>query len=293
MPIDVTDPRSSPSDQIAHAAKAIGKSRDRAEVFKAIYFGKKRIKTVEEIHKATGLSRKRVLEEGKKLAKNHVIHQTKKDGDTAYGKDSFYDANKSKILSLVKDPKKFARFPTKTTPKPIGSTIVNIQIPQQRVRARLITIDDIGSFSKIQSQGNKDDKPIPILEAKFKKGIMRILKEKGHFKDWGGERNDLLTTRFRLKGKRRVAAFAFKGRGQRGKLTPASMGKNGDQIQRLFASPAEVFIVQYWGQIDESILLQMGEFAKAKSAVEGKEIFYGIIDGQDTIKIINAYPNCF
>lgn len=132
-----------------------------------------------------------------------------------------------------------------------------------------------------------------MLEANFKYGVKRILNEKGTFKDWGGERNDLLTTHLRLAGKRRATAFAFKGRGRRGKLTPAAMGKHGDQIQRLFSSPAEVFIVQYWDQIGESVLEQMEQFAKAKSAVEGKEIFYCVIDGQDTARLLNAYPKQF
>ena len=134
---------------------------------------------------------------------------------------------------------------------------------------------------------------MPMLESVFKEGIKRILNETGRFKDWGGERNDLLTTRLRLKGKRRATAFAFKGRGRRGKLTPAAMGKNGDQIQRLFSSPAEMFLVQYWDQIDESVIEQMGEFAKAKSAAEGKTIYYGVIDGQDSNRILKAYPQAF
>jgi len=293
MPIDVSDVRSSPSDQIAHAAKAIGKSRDRRAVFKVIYHGKKKIKTVQEIHEIAGLSRKRVLEEGKKLVKNHIVRQTKKAADTAYEKDAFYDQNKGRILSLAGDPKKLARFATKVTPKPIGPSIVTIRIPRQRVQAKLITIDDIESFSKVRQYRSEADKQIPLREADFKDGIRRIVNERGTFKDWGGERNDLLTTRLRLGGKRRAAAFAFKGRGMRGKLTPAGMGKNADQIQRLFGSPADVYIVQYWGQVAESVLEQMGEFAKAKSAVQGREVYYGIIDGQDTNRILKAYSGYF
>jgi hypothetical protein len=293
MPIDVSDVRSSPSDQIAHAAKVIGKSSHRRAVFRSIYYGKKKIKTVEEIHEATSLSRKRVLEEAKKLVKNHVIHQTRKDGDTAYQKDSFYDQNKRKILSLAGKPKKLAQFPTKVTPQPIVTPTVTIRIPRQRVRARLITIDDIDSFSRVRRKRAETGTQVPILEAKFKSGVKRILNERGIFRDWGGERNDLLTTRLRFRGKRRAAAFAFKGRGRRGILTPAAMGKHGDQIQRLFTSPAEVFIVQYWDQIAESVLEQMSEFAKAKSVAEGKEIFYGVIDGQDTARLLDAYPKQF
>ena len=71
------------------------------------------------------------------------------------------------------------------------------------------------------------------------------------------------------------------------------MGHNGDQVQRLFRSTAEVFIVQYWNRIEESILEQMKSFAIAKSALEGRKILYGIIDGQDTARLIAVYPDCF
>ncbi|MDA2910550.1 hypothetical protein MYX04_06440 [Nitrospiraceae bacterium AH_259_D15_M11_P09] len=290
----VSDIRSSPQDQIAHAAKQIGRGKDRRSVFKAIYHGKKKIKTVEEIRKKTHLPRKRILEEGKKLGGNHLVHQTKRDGDTAYEKDPFYAAQKSRILSLAGDPKKLKRFPTKVTPKFVTSpTVVYIRIPKQRIKAQQIHIDDIDSFSRVRSVREVNRRPTPMLEATFKAGVKRILREQGQFKDWGGERNDLMTTRFRLKGKRRSCAFAFKGRGRRGKLTPGAMGRNGDQIQRLFSSPCEVFIVQYWDQIDQSVLDQMNEFAKARSAVEGRTIYYGVIDGQDSNRLVKAYPRVF
>ena len=80
---NVSDVRSSPNDQIAHAAKVIGRSKHRAAIFKAIYRGKKRIKTVAEIRKSTGLRRIRVLQEGGKLSKNLLVSQVKQDGDTA------------------------------------------------------------------------------------------------------------------------------------------------------------------------------------------------------------------
>ena len=56
----------------------------------------------------------------------------------------------------------------------------------------------------------------------------------------------LSSTRLRIEGERRAAAFAFKGPGKTGRLTPRKMGKNGDQIQRLSKCPAEVFLIQYW-----------------------------------------------
>jgi len=77
------------------------------------------------------------------------------------------------------------------------------------------------------------------------------------------------------------------------KLTPNFMGKNGDQIQRLFQSPGEVFLLQYWSQIDDSVLEQMQMAAKVKSYSDGKKIYYGVIDGQDSTRIIQAYPKEF
>jgi hypothetical protein len=54
-----------------------------------------------------------------------------------------------------------------------------------------------------------------------------------------------------------------------------------------------VFLVQYWGQIDESVVEQMQLLATAKSFAEGRDIWYGVIDGGDSQKLIEAYPRAF
>ena len=92
-----------------------------------------------------------------------------------------------------------------------------------------------------------------MAEAKFKKGIQGIIAETGRFQDWGGEKNDLHTTRLRLNGKRVATAWAFKGKGKKGILTPNMMGRNGDQIPRLFNSAAKIYLLQYWDQIGEAV----------------------------------------
>ena len=81
--------------------------------------------------------------------------------------------------------------------------------------------------------------------------------------------------------------------GVKGKLTPGKMGKNGDQIQRLVTCPADVFIVQYWHVIDDSVLEQLEKLCQAKSFLEDREIWYGIIDGQDSNRLMEAYPKAF
>jgi hypothetical protein len=293
VPLNVSDSRSNPADQIAHAVEVLGRARQRLAVFKAIYCGKKRVKTVNEISTATGLDRVRVLQEGKRLADNGIVHQIRAVGITAYEKDRFYSAQKNKILRLVRDPAAFAAFPTKNRPRASLPREITIRIPRVRIQARYITVDDIDSFSRVEKMQVEPGDYTPISEARFKAGIARILGEGGRFCDWGGERNDLYTNRVRLAGRRHSAAFAFKGPGTKGILTPGHMGKNGDQIQRLFKTAATVFLVQYWGQIAESVAEQMEEFAKAKSAVEGSIVFFGIIDGDDSNRLLKAYPKAF
>jgi hypothetical protein len=67
MSIGVSDVRSNPQDQIAHAARVIGRSPQRRKVFIAIYKGKQKVKTVAKIVALSSLRRKRVLEEAQKL----------------------------------------------------------------------------------------------------------------------------------------------------------------------------------------------------------------------------------
>ena len=138
-----------------------------------------------------------------------------------------------------------------------------------------------------------DASELTIREEVFKNGVKTIIGEQGRFKDWGGETSDLYTTRLRVDGRRRAAAFGFKGRGLKGLLTPARMGKNGDQVPRLFQEDADVFIVQYGGQISPSMLQAMAVYAQTKSLATGRKISYGTLDGQDSALLVVAYPAAF
>jgi len=293
MPKHTTDPRSNSEDQIAFAAKELVRSKDRRKVFKAIYKGKKKVKTVTELIPLTHLNRIRVLQEGGRLAGLGIVNQTKLDGDTAYEKDPFYTQCKDKVLRLAENKQALAKFHTKVNPK-ITGVQVKVCLPKRLAKAKQITVDEIDTFAKIR--GVKADKETtPIYENKIKEGLQKILGEPGNFQDWGGEPNDLFSTNLQLKlsGVRKNVAFGLKGRGTQGILNPKKMGKRGDQIQRLFKSPADIFLVQYWGQIDESVLDQMKQFAIAKSVLEDRTIIYGIIDGRDTNRLIKGYPECF
>jgi hypothetical protein len=293
MTLETTDIRSSPKEQIAHAAEVIGRSEARRKVFEEIHRGKKRVKTVDEIVSKTGLDRMRVLKAARYLYNNRIVKQREINGKLAYEKDDFYSQNKKTILRLAGNKRAMEKYPTKWTPRS-STVIVNLPVPRKAINIKQLSIDDIDSFNKVTTlQVALNIKNVPILEETFKKGLQKILGEQGEFTDWGGETDDLFSTRLLLNGKRLNVAFGLKGRGTKGKLTPKKMGTQGDQIQRLFRASAEVFLVQYWNQIDESVLEQMKAFATTKSAFDGKRIYYGVIDGQDTLRILQAYKECF
>lgn len=293
MGVNISNPSADRNDKIANAAKVIGKSKDRKKVFLAVYTGKKKVKTVTDILNSSGLRNKvRVLQEAKKLASEDIIIQLDRiNNETAYKKIDFYTHNKKAIIRLVEDRKKLEKFPTKVNPR-INTGTVKVEFPKNLVKIKQVYIDDIDSFSKVRKV-DENGKQLLFYERDIKEGLKKIIGEVGNFTDWGGENNDLFSTKINFKRKRMNVAFGLKGKGTQGKLTPKKMGKNGDQIQRLFKSPADIFIVQYNGQIDESIIDQMKSLAIAKSVMENKMVYYGVIDGKDTLRLVEAYSDCF
>lgn len=154
-----------------------------------------------------------------------------------------------------------------------------------------VTIDDIDFLSKsrrISSSATYVD----MLEKDVKKGFISIIGEPHQTKDWGGEYSDVFTTRVTLKGKRIATAFAFNGRGKiknkpKG-LTSAECGTNGDQIQRLFDEPAKLFILQSVSRIHRSVYVDMNTNAFKKSNGGKDEVYYCLIDGNDTDRIMKV-----
>jgi hypothetical protein len=288
--IEVSDSLSNTEEQIERAAKIVGRG-ERRRVFEAIYHHKAKVKTVGEIAHKTELSRLRVLQEGRHLSRKGIVRQTKKDRDTAYEMIGFFHANKREILRFAADPKKLAKLPTK---RRLGAMVPKfVTISSAGANVHRITIDDIRSFAKIKGVNGAESLNPSLTEAQFKRGVQAIIGEPGQFKDWGGEKSDLYTTRIRIKAKRLAVAFAFKGPGEKGKLVPGRMGKNGDQAQRLFQEDADIFLVQHWREIDPSVIELMRNLAVAKAVTTGKCVWYGVIDGKDSQRLYLAYPTCF
>ncbi len=289
----VADVRGNANENIVHAAQVIGRSKARRAVFEEIYRGKKKIKTVDELMQSTRLGRVPVLNEGKKLAGNGIVGQVKVDGRTAYEKDEFFVHHKKKVLALVDDPSRRTEYPTKHEPRVQGKTVVQIRVARSQPLPQLITIDDVESFAAVTQQSAASGRrPSDLPEARIKRFLQKVIGETYDFKDWGGERNDLYTDKLRFRGKRRSAAFALKGRATTGPLTPKKMGKNGDQLGRLFLSEADLFFVVYHSKIDEAVAQQMRAYALTR-ALAGTRVYYCLIAGDDLARLAAAYPKEF
>lgn len=294
--IEVNDSQSNRPELITGAVEAIGRSVAKRKVFEAIYKHKKRTRSVAEIAAMTRLGRTRVLQVGGELAGDHIVNQTKKDNRVAYTQKQFYQRNKRKILKLLDKPGRASRIPTKrnisVSVKATGVKAAKVSQPQALIQH--ITIDDIDSFAKVRKVRSSAKRlPSAMSERQFNDGVKAIIGEPGTFKDWGGETSDLFSTRIQLKGKRKRVAFGFKGPGLTVALVPSRLGKNGDQMERLFSEPADIFLVQHWRDIMPSVLRMMKVFAVDKAASTAKPVYYGVIDGHDSNRLRLAYPSKF
>jgi hypothetical protein len=165
-----------------------------------------------------------------------------------------------------------------------------IQIVKLRIH-----IEEIASFSRVSLISPGDvvdclvDGRLELLEDEIQERIEKILGIPFHKLDWGGEENDLYTANVFMGKERITSAFALKGKGLRTKkLEIGDCGKNGDQLVRLCQSPAELFVVQYIGEISENVIKDIeGKVRVLRS--QGKRAWYCIIDGQDTARLLKAY----
>jgi hypothetical protein len=153
--------------------------------------------------------------------------------------------------------------------------------------------DGIDSFSAIRNEAQlrkvSDLSTLKtIAESDIKTAFAEIIGEPDVPKDWGGEKSDLFSTRLILDGDRISAAFAFKGPSKFVPMTMAHLGKNGDQIERLFSEPARLLVLQHCHVITPPVRAMMRAFAQQVSNLR----LFCLIDGYDTLRLLRAYEKC-
>lgn len=127
-----------------------------------------------------------------------------------------------------------------------------------------------------------------IPEEKIKLAFAEIIGEPTVPKDWGGERSDLFSTQVRFDGRRRSTAFLFKGPSKFRPMTMAELGKNGDQIDRLFSEPAEILVLQHCHEVTHPVRAVMRAYAERVGHLR----LFCIIDGYDTLRILQTFRKC-
>ena len=289
----VSNPTGDSEEKIHHAAKLLRPSRQRREVFEIIYSGQKQYQSIEEIGAKVSKFNAKTYVAASKLAHEGVILYKKVGTKLYYGKDGFYMHNKKKILDTASSAKKLNSFTTKRNPKvKVSVSVKPIKLLTKPKEAQ-VYVDEIDSFKNVKAIKKGVVKDIHSLaERTVNKGICNILGQADK-NDWGGEENDIFGSII-LGGKRVATAFALKGKATSGILTPKKMGKNGDQIQRLFKSAASVHVVVYHDRVAESVYDLMKIQATYKSVANGnKKIVWCVVDGDDLNRLITAYPKEF
>lgn len=153
-----------------------------------------------------------------------------------------------------------------------------------------IYVDEVDSFERVRNVLAKDvkDLPVEVKEKEVKEFFANTIGENFVPKDWPGEKSDLYSSHVVLKGKRISTAFLLKGPSVR-KLTIDKCGKRGNQILRLVREPAQLFVIQSNGQIDTDVVSMLEICVSELSRKSDCRLYYCIIDGTDTARLLEAY----
>ena len=123
-------------------------------------------------------------------------------------------------------------------------------------------------------------------EEEVKTAIVALLAE-GPKKDWGGETDDHFSGNVTVQGRRRSAAFMFKGPGNGFReMTMDMCGKRADQIHRMVGVQADLSVVQHCHQVGSAVRQTLRSLVVYPG---GRRRKYCVIDGLATFRILKAY----
>jgi hypothetical protein len=124
-----------------------------------------------------------------------------------------------------------------------------------------------------------------IPESALKRAVAEIIHEDKIPRDWGGEQSDLFSSNVSVEKRYMPAAFLFKGPARFTEMKMSHLGKNGDQIVRLFAEPARLLVLQHCHNVSSAVRSTMRAFASRLHDLR----YFAILDGQDTVRLLSAY----
>lgn len=124
-----------------------------------------------------------------------------------------------------------------------------------------------------------------IPEGGIRKAFVEILGRPDLPKDRGSQQTDLWTTHLLVEGHPLIAAFLFNEPAEFEPMTIASLGKNGDQIDKLSSIAADVLVVQHCHSIPAPVVNMMRVYASDPYHPRR----YLVINGYDTIKLLRHF----
>ncbi|MGH7431187.1 MAG: hypothetical protein ACREI5_05150 [Candidatus Methylomirabilales bacterium] len=152
-------------------------------------------------------------------------------------------------------------------------------------------IEDIDSFAKARDINPRQVKrllPLNLSADQVRTFFGEILGEPLRRPDEEDAATDIFTSTVRTGGDRARAALLLKGATTRGKLTLKKCGKRGEQIARLVAVPAELYMLQHLDQIETPVIRELKTKIQSLNG-EGKQCRICLVDGMDTARILVAY----
>lgn len=168
-----------------------------------------------------------------------------------------------------------------------------IQQPNPTPARALVEMGEIDSFRRMldvpAAQVAGFANPLDLPERIVKHLLARLLGEPFVPNDWGGEHDDLYTTRVTFDGRPTPTSFLLKGPGLKGLLTPSRLGKNGDQLTRMLRQPADLFIVQHVGPVSPAVRQQLQDAIVARRTHGYTAAVGSVWDGVDTARLFVAH----
>ncbi|MFL9898533.1 methyltransferase [Paraburkholderia fungorum] len=151
--------------------------------------------------------------------------------------------------------------------------------------------DEIAQFSGMDRSwipGKTElEKMRNIPESAVKDLICNLLGEVEVPADWGGEESDVFSGNLMVGGVRMTGAFLLKGPAKFHAMTPRDLGKNGDQLYRLFNTPAQVFVVQHCHSIGPAVRKTAEAFALSRAFSTPCRLVF--MDGCATAQLLRAH----
>jgi hypothetical protein len=180
----------------------------------------------------------------------------------------------------------------RAVPYIIGDLVDDVRrLPLPFLQSLEIRPEQIAQFKGIDSEWTPSkaefERMRQVPERKVKELICRLLGEHDVPKDWGGEECDVLSANLSIEGQRQTGAFLLKGPACFHSMRPTDLGKNGDQLYRLFNIPAQVYVVQHCHFIGAAVRKQAEAYALSRAFVAPCRFVF--IDGFATARLLRAH----